>query len=221
MRASASFPLNNISKKFARPFLFGALLLLSLLLTYYGWWWLQIARGDDAWRRGEYTVAAQRYARAERPLAAAPWLARLLEGDYAHLVFRQAGLLYARRQDDEVVDKLEQAAQTAPMLAQDPEYVPQYAFWSGNVFLRRAIHHPDPEAMMKDLQAALGWYQKGVEAAPDDWDLKYNYELVKRILAEKDRDRKKEDAKVKSILERIRTIMEPAPKELPPPEKRG
>ena len=71
------------------------------------------------------------------------------------------------------------------------------------------------------LYAAGDHYRKALERAPDDWDLKYNFELVQYVLRQQELDRQKEEARIKSILERIRTITEPGEREPPPPEKRG
>ena len=191
--------------------------LLSLALLGYGAWLLQLERGGRALGRGELDAAAGIYAAAERPFVRVRLLGRLFPDHFSRAVFPQVALLYTRDKIDEAIGKLEQAATAAPALAERAEY----AFWSGNVLLRRALRNSDPDAIMKNLNAAAAQYQKGLETAPDDWDLKYNYELVQHILAQHDRDRKKEEGRIKSILERIRTVTDPAEKELPPPEKRG
>lgn len=192
-------------------------LFLSLALLGYGAWLLQLERGARAATRGESERAAALYAAAEKPFGHLPALARVAPDHYSRAVFPQVALLYTRGQTDEAIGKLEQAAATAPPLAERPEF----GFWSGNVMLRRALASKDGDVIVKNLYAAGAHYRKGVEAAPQDWDLKYNYELVQYILAQQERDRKKEEARIKSILERIRTITEPGQKELPPPEKRS
>lgn len=192
-------------------------LLLSLALLAYGVWLLQLERGARATTRGELDAATAIYAGAERPFTYLPFLARLSSGHYSRVVFPQVALLYARGKTDEAIGKLERAATVAPPLAERAEF----GFWSGNVWLRRALASKEADAIVKHLNAAAAQYRQGLEAAPRDWDLKHNYELVQYILAQQERDRKKEEARLKSILERIRTITEPGQKELPPPEKRG
>lgn len=192
-------------------------LLSSLALAAYGAWLLQLERGARAAARGELDAAAEIYAGAERPFTYLPVLARVSTEHYSRVVFPQVALFYARGKTDEAIGRLERAANRAPALAEHREF----GFWSGNVWLRRALASKDADVIVKNLNTAAAQYRQGLEAAPWDWDLKHNYELVQSILARQERDRKKEEARLKSILERIRTITEPGQKELPPPEKRG
>jgi hypothetical protein len=62
-------------------------------------------------------------------------------------------------------------------------------------------------------------YQRGLAAQPGDWDLKFNYELVRGILAQPERDRKAQEQKVKSIIDKMRPH-EPSQQQVAP-EKRG
>ncbi|MGH7771524.1 MAG: hypothetical protein ACREQA_04750 [Candidatus Binatia bacterium] len=185
-------------------------------LVTYGWWIFQVERGHQALRKGDNTAAAEIFASAESLMHRFPWLTRLLKEDYQKLVFTQVGILYAQGGTNEVMEKLQEEAGRAPFLAESGEF----SFWSGNALVRHAVQSKNPEASMNALKAALAEYQKGLAAEPDDWDLKYNYELVKLILSQKDRDKKKEEEKVKSILEKMRPVVEPSREQLPP-EKRG
>jgi tetratricopeptide (TPR) repeat protein len=214
------FPVRNISEnalphRWARPAILTVLLLVSLALLAYGAWLLRLERGARAAERGELDAAANMYAAAERWIA--PAFASLFPGHYSRSVFPQVGLLFNQGKVDEASGKLEQAATAAPSVIERPEY----GFWSGNILLRRAVGGEDPEAIMKNLFAAGEQFRKGLAAAPDDWDLKYNYELVQYMIAQQELDNKKEESKIKSILERMRTVTEPGEKEPPPPEKRG
>ena len=112
--------------------------------------------------------------------------------------------------------KMEEEVRRAPLVADSPEY----SFWLGNVLLRRAIQSKNPEEKLKALNAALEEYEKGLAAEPDDWDLKYNYELVKHVLSQRGQDKKEAGEKVKSILDRMRPTVDPT-REVLPPEKRG
>lgn len=197
------------------PAIFGGILLLFLAVAAYGLWLLQLERGARAAARGDLETAARIYNTAERSV---PWfVARVFPDHYARPIFAQVALLYNTGKTDDAAGKLERGAVIVPSLAERPEY----GFWSGNVLLRRAVENLDPEVSAKHLFAAGAQYRKALEASPDDWDIKYNYELVQYLLAQNQKDREKEESKMKSILERIRTVTEPAPKEPPPPEKRG
>jgi tetratricopeptide (TPR) repeat protein len=203
-------------KKLFRPVFLVLIFFLSAGLISYTWWLFQIERGNRALRRGESLSAAEIYQSAEAFLGRVPWLATLFRSDYQKLIFNQVGILYALGRDDEVMDKLDQGTGRAPFLAESGEY----SFWTGNVLLRRAVQAKDPEDSLEALKGALSEYQKGLAAEPDDWDLKYNYELVRHILSQKELDKKKEGERVKSILEKMRPTVEPSRQELPP-EKRG
>ncbi len=203
-------------KKFIWPAFLVLIFVLSVGLITYGWWIFQVERGHQALRRGDTKTAAEIFSSAEAPFERFPWLTRLVREDYQRLVFNQVGILYAKGSNDEVMEKLQEEAGSAPFLAESGEF----SFWIGNALVRQAVQSKNPEASVNALKAALAEYQKGLAAEPDDWDLKYNYELVKHILSQKDRDKKKEEEKVKSILEKMRPLTEPSREQLPP-EKRG
>jgi tetratricopeptide (TPR) repeat protein len=208
-------PAGLLTRRWAGPAILGGVALISLLFIGYGIWLLQLERGARAVERGDLEAAGEFYASAETPLRSL--LGRAFPDHYARAVFPQIALLYRRGKTDEAIGKLERAAVVSPSLTERPEY----SFWSGNVLLRRALDNTDPEIIVKNLYAAGGHFRKALEGAPDDWDIKYNFELVQYILAEQEREKEKEEARMKSILERIRTVTEPAEKEPPPPEKRG
>ena len=164
---------------------------------------------------GNARRAAEIYQAAEAPFLKVPWLTRVLRNDYQRLVFNQVAIFYAEGKDEEVIERLEEEAARAPFLGETGEY----AFWNGNVLLRQAARSKKPEVMLKNLKDALTIYRKGLEAQPDDWDLKYNYELVQHVLSQGGRGKKKEE-RVKSILKKMRPLVKPARDKLPP-EKRG
>ncbi|MBI2360243.1 MAG: hypothetical protein HYV04_15315, partial [Deltaproteobacteria bacterium] len=161
-----------LPKRIVSPVLLALILVLSAASLGYAWWLFQIERGNQASRAGDFDTAAGIYQGAEAPFRRLPWLAHILRDDYQRLAFSQTRLLYARGQNEEVMDKLEEEARRAPFLADSSEY----SFWLGNVLLRRAIQSKDPEEKLKALHAALEEYGRGLASRPDDWDLKYNYE---------------------------------------------
>jgi tetratricopeptide (TPR) repeat protein len=205
-----------LPKRVLWPVLLAAILFLSMGSLAYGWWLFQIERGNRASREGDAQSAARYYQEAEAPFRRLPWLAHLVRDDYERLTFNQIRLLYLRGQNEEVVDKLEEGLRRAPFLAETPDY----SFWLGNVLLRRAVQTKNPEDKLKALNAALEEFEKGLAARADDWDLKYNYELVKHILSQRGQDKKEAGEKVKSILDKMRPTKDPARDALPP-EKRG
>jgi hypothetical protein len=74
---------------------------------------------------------------------------------------------------DEVID----LAQRAPA-----EALPNY--WAASAFFQKATVEEKPEARLGWLSRAEEEFRKAVEASPDDWDTKYNYELTTRLSAE-------------------------------------
>jgi|ERR671924_1922206 tetratricopeptide (TPR) repeat protein len=189
--------------------------LISAGLIAYGWLMLQFDHAQKALHQGDSARALEVYARAETPFHQIPWFAQLFEDEYKHLSFNQIAILYSQRRNRESLAKLEQLPAYAPALVESSDY----CFWMGNLLFRQAVESKDPEASVNALKTALSEYQRGLVSQPDDWDLKFNYELVRKIFSQQDRDRKKQEQKVKSIMEKMRP-QEPSRQEMAP-EKRG
>jgi hypothetical protein len=127
----------------------------------------------------------------------------------------QVAILYSQRKNGDALAKLEQLPSDAPELVESADYL----FWMGNVLFRQALESKDPETSVKTLTSAMSEYQRGLAAQPDDWDLKFNYELLRSMLAQPDRDKKAQEQKVKSIIDKMRPT-DPTQKQMAP-EKRG
>lgn len=203
-------------KRLLWPISFLMVFVLSGGLAAYAFWLFQIERGNQAFQRGDSKTATEFYEWAESPFIKFPWLALLLKSEYQKLFFNQVRLLYAKGQDGAVLERLEEGAMRAPFLSEDGEY----SFWAGNILLRKALQSKDPEDLATGLKATLAEYHKGLVAQPDDWDLKYNYELVRYLLSAKVQGKKEGEEKAKSILEKMRPKVDPSQEALPP-EKRG
>ncbi len=191
------------------------LLLLCLGLLGYGWMMRQFETAQNALRRGDSAQALEYYGRAERPFQTFPWLAALLKEEYARVSLNQVAILYNQKQNQEALEKLEQLPTQLPALAETGDF----GFWMGNLLFRQATESKNPEAALKALKAALSEYQKGLAASPDDWDLKFDYELVRSIFVKQDRNQEKQEQKVKSLLEKTRP-QDPSQQKMAP-EKRG
>jgi len=202
-------------RKIARAGFLLAVFLVSAALLAYTWWLYTIEKGNRALGKGDTEAAEEIYRVAEAPFRKVPWLASIFRDEFQKLLFNQVGLLYAQGRNDEVMERLGEGARRAPFLSE----VGEYHFWAGNVLLRQAIRMKNPETMMKTLKEARAAYRKGLEVQPDDWDLKYNYELIQSVFAQTGSGKEKEE-KVKSILEKMRPAKPPTREELPP-EKRG
>ena len=191
------------------------LLLLSVGLLGYGWMMQQFESAQNAFRQGDIAGALESYGRAEMPFQKLPWLAKVFKQEYAQVNFNQVAILYNQKQNQEALEKLEQLPSQLPALAESGDY----SFWMGNLLFRQATESKNPEASFIALKAALSEYQKGLAAKPDDWDLKFDYELVRSIFAKQDRSQEKQEQKVKSIIDKMRP-QEPNQQQLAP-EKRG
>jgi tetratricopeptide (TPR) repeat protein len=170
---------------------------------------------QDAFQQGDSSVALESYRRAEMPFQSVPWLARLFKEEYTHVNLNQVAILYQQKQNQEAVEKLEQLPAYLPELAESGDY----AFWMGNLLFRQATESKNQEASLNALKGALSEYQKGLAAKPDDWDLKFDYELVRAIFAKQDRSQEKQEQKVKTLIEKMRP-QDPSQQQMAP-EKRG
>ncbi len=191
------------------------LLLFSMALLGYGWVMRQCDIAQNAFHRGDNAQALAAYRRAELPFQVVPWLAYLFKHEYARINLNQVAILYSQKQDQQAIEKLEQLPTHWPAVVESGDY----AFWMGNLLFRQATESKEPEAVLTALKAALSEYQKGLAEQPDDWDLKFDYELVHSIFAKQGRMQNEEQEKLKSIIDKMRP---PEPTVQPPaPEKRG
>jgi tetratricopeptide (TPR) repeat protein len=202
-------------KNFFWPVLLILVFLCSAGLIGYAWLVFQMSRGVAAARQGEFETASAIFSLAETPFDRVPWLSRILKEDYDNLVFDQVHVLLARGGQEAIFDKFEEAVRYNPTIRDQAEF----AFWMGNFLFRRAVASQDGEEALSYLKSALAEYQRGLTLAPEDWDLKYNYEVVMQILAQKEQGKNKEGEKVKSILDKMRQT--PEKKQDITPEKLG
>lgn len=191
------------------------LFLISAGLIGYGWLNFELDRAHKAFSQGDLAGAMETYARAERPLHQLPWLTQILPEEHKQASLNQVAILYSQQKNADALAKLEEIPADAPALLESADYF----FWMGNLLFRQALESKDPETSVKTLRSALSEYQRGLAAEPDDWDLKFNYELLRNMLAQPDRDRKAQEQKVKSIIDKMRPS-DPTQKQMAP-EKRG
>jgi tetratricopeptide (TPR) repeat protein len=203
-------------KKIVCPILLTVIFVLSGALLGYTYWLYRVEKGNEALLGGDDETAIHVYQEAAAVFAKVPWLPRLLRSDFQSLTFNQVRLLYLRGDSDAAIEKLEEASVQAPFLTETPDY----AFWAGNIVVRRALQTKDRMDALDLLKEAVEIYQTGLALQPGDWDLKYNYELVRHLLSLRVKDERKGEEKAKSILEKMRPAADPLRDNLPP-EKRG
>ena len=188
---------------------------ISAGLIGYGWLTRELDRAQTAVSQGDLTGAMEIYARVERPLRKLPWLAQILPEEHKQASLNQVAILYSQRKIADALAKLEEIPLDAPALVESADYF----FWMGNVLFRQALESKDPETSANALRPLCQNTRGDLPLQPDDWDLKFNYELLRSMLAQPDRDRKAQEQKVKSLIDKMRP-QDPSQKQLAP-EKRG
>jgi tetratricopeptide (TPR) repeat protein len=149
------------------------LLLAGIGFMGYARWTAHIADADAALAEGRLDQALAGYKLAEARFDALPALRQLAGAEYTRVVGNHLLTLYRLKRYDEVIDLAQKApAASAP------------SFWSGSAFFQKAIVEEQPEARLGWLGRAEEEFRKAVEAAPDDWDTKYDFELTTRLAAE-------------------------------------
>ena len=96
-----------------------------------------------------------------------------MPAEYNRAVGNHLLALYRLKRYDEVID----VAQKAPAAA-SPN------FWAACAFFQKADVEEAPEARLGWLSRAEEEFRKAIEAAPDDWDTKFDFELTTRLAAE-------------------------------------
>ncbi len=151
---------------------------VSLLLISYSRWLNRISEGNQALTAGDHAAARQAFDASAGRLERDRFLLSPQIPGYRQLVFNQARALYAARQDEALTRLLENEAARAPFLSEESEF----HFWMGNVEYRRALAQKDKQVLQAGLQRAMESYRRALAAAPNDWDVKYNFELTQHLL---------------------------------------
>jgi len=178
------------------------LLLAGCAAIVYARWTHPVAEADAALASGDYTAALAGYgvqeARFERVSPAKQFLA----SEYHRVVANELWLLYHLQRFDETIDKAGRAPEGA-----NPH------FWAGSAFYDKARAEKDPEARLGWLSRSEEEFRRAVEAAPDDWDTKFDYELTGRLAAELRKQ-------PKNPPNQLMQLLRPQPKMGPKPPKR-
>ena len=149
------------------------LLALGLGLIGYARWTTRIREADAALADGRLEQALEGYKVAEARFDALPAARQMAGGEYTRVVGNHLLALYRLQRYDEVID----LAQKAPAEASP-------SFWSASAFFQKAIVEEQPDARLGWLSRAEEEFRKAVEAAPEDWDTKFDFELTTRLAAE-------------------------------------
>ena len=148
-------------------------LLAGAAAVAYARWTDPIADGDRAVADGRVAVALAAYARAEQRFDRIAPAKQLFVREYDRTVENQLWALYRLGRYDETIEKADRAPEGA-----NPH------FWAGCAFFEKAVAEEKPDARLGWMSRAEEELRRAVEAAPDDWDTKYDFELVTRLAAE-------------------------------------
>ena len=139
----------------------------------YARWTRPVAEADAALAEGRDDEALARYAAAETRFDRFAAARELFAADYGHVMANQLWLLYRLQRYDETIDKAERAPERA---------LPH--FWSGCAFFEKARAEEKPDPRLGWLTRAEEEFRRAVDAAPGDWDAKYDFEMVTKLAAE-------------------------------------
>lgn len=139
----------------------------------YARWTRAIADADQALADGQWDRALTTYARVERQFDRVPAAKQVLASDYNRVVANQLWLCYRLQRYDDLIDKAGRAPESA---------TPQ--FWSGLAFFAKGRAETTSDGQLGWLTRSEEELRRAVEAAPSDWDTKYDFELVTRLAAQ-------------------------------------
>ncbi|HTM23724.1 MAG TPA: hypothetical protein VL225_00945 [Vicinamibacterales bacterium] len=148
------------------------LLIAGAAAVAYAQWSRSIDDGDAALARGDTETALAAYATAADRFEAHPMLRQMFARDYARVAGARLALQYRLQRYDAVLAE----AEGAP-----PAAAPH--FWAGLALFAKSRSDERPEDQNAALMRAEDELRQAVEAAPADWDAKYNFELVTRLAA--------------------------------------
>ena len=149
------------------------MLLAGSTAVAYAAWMRPAADGDAALADGRYEQALASYAAAEARFDRIAAAKELFADDYGHVMANRLWILHRLERYDEAVDTAQRAPESA---------APH--FWSGCAFFEKARAEGKPDMRLGWLTRAEEEFRRAVQAAPDDWDTKYDFELVTKLAAE-------------------------------------
>ena len=148
-------------------------LLAGAAMLAYARWTADLERADTALAAGRLDEAAAAYKAAALRFDRVPAARQMFASEYDRAVGNQLWALHRLERFDETIDLAERAPAGA-----------QPHFWAGCAFFEKAIVEQSPDARLGWLSRAEEEFRKAIEAKPDDWDTKYDFELTSRLAAE-------------------------------------
>lgn len=136
----------------------------------YARWTQPIVDADAATDAGDFVRALALYSVAETRFDSVPPLKRFLSSEYDRVVANQLWLLHRLERYEEAIDKAARAPEGA-----NPH------FWAGAACFKKGRTVVDQSARTAWLVRAQEELRRAVEAAPADWDAKFDLELAMRL----------------------------------------
>jgi tetratricopeptide (TPR) repeat protein len=149
------------------------MLLAGCAAVAYARWTHPAADGDAALAEGRYEQALASYGAAEARFDRFAAARTLFAADYSHVMANRLWVLYRLERYDETIDTAQRAPESA---------LPH--FWSGCAFFEKARAEQKPDPRLGWLTRAEEEFRRAIEAAPADWDTKYDFELATKLAAE-------------------------------------
>ena len=171
------------------------ILLAGVAAILYGRWTAPLVAADRAAAEGRTDEALARYREAEQRFGRFAATRFLFAREHAAAAFNQLALLYRGGQYEVVLDR----ASASPAAA-----TPHH--WAGLALLQLGLSEGREDAQLVWFARAEEELRQAVEAAPDDWDTKVNYEIAARLLTEM---RKQPKRRIENPLQLLRP--QPAP----------
>lgn len=98
---------------------------------------------------------------------------QLVPDGYDASIANQLAIMYQQGKLDELVEKAASAPSTGAT-----------HFWAGCALFSKGKDEEKPEARLAWLGRAEQEFKSALQLEPDDWNIKYDYELTQRLLAE-------------------------------------
>jgi hypothetical protein len=150
-------------------------LAIGCVMIAYARWSHPITYADAVLATGEIGPAIDAYAVAEERFDALPPLKWLLPSEYNRVIASQLRLLYYMEQYEETIER----AARAPAEADAHFWAAAASFQIGLV-----LEEGGPSARQAWFGRAQQELMRALDVTPDDWDIKYDLELVLRITDE-------------------------------------
>jgi tetratricopeptide (TPR) repeat protein len=135
-------------------------------------WLAPLREGQAAVDAGRLEVALERFAAAEARFDGVPLSKQVLPTAYTSSQANQLWVLYQLGDHEALLEKASLSVARAPI-----------HFWAGCALFVKATEEVEAEARIGWFSRASEEFRKALELEPDDWDIKYNYELTERLLA--------------------------------------